>query len=681
MKRSGLPLLTFALLAGTLRADVRMPAIFSDHMVLAKAARVPVWGWAAPGEAVTVSLDGRVARATATADGRWLTTLDLQAAEAGPFVMQVSGVNTVRVSDVVVGEVWLASGQSNMQMTLGSTVDAAQELAASSNLWLREFTVARVATNVPLAACEGRWQVAAPASAGGFTAVGYYFGKMLHQTLQRPVGVINSSWGGTPSEAWTSAEALDRVPELAEGRARQNQRAQDYPGLKAAYVAGMGAWLQAQGRADRAPADTTPFTGTNVVAADWLPVALPGQLAGAGLPTNGAVWLRREIEISPAMAGQNLRLALGVIDGFESVYWNGTRLAGTTFETLPGSWSSRDCTVPAAQVRAGRAVLAIRLYAPAAPLALPNVPTAGALKLDGEWLARAEYALPALTAAERAAVPQPPPNPTPIQCLPATLFNGMIQPLLPYAIRGAIWYQGEANASRAWQYRTAFPLMITDWRARWQQGDFPFYFCQLANFTAKSDQPGDSNWAELRDAQTATLALPNSGQAVLIDIGESADIHPRNKRDAGERLARIALARDYGRPLPYSGPLFRTASNEPGRVRLHFTHTDGGLVAHPLPAVYDVRSANGETAPLLRNTPQSELEGFAICGADRKWVWAEARIENSSVVVSSPAVPEPVAVRYAWANNPTCNLYNGVGLPAVPFRTDDFPAVTRDSRY
>jgi sialate O-acetylesterase len=261
------------------------------------------------------------------------------------------------------------------------------------------------------------------------------------------------------------------------------------------------------------------------------------------------------------------------------------------------------------------------------------------------------------------------------------LFNAMIHPLLPYAIKGVIWYQGEGNAVRSWQYRTAFPLLITDWRAQWKQGDLPFYFCQLASFEARQPQPGDNAWAELRDAQSAALKLPKTGQAVLIDIGEANDIHPRNKKDVGERLAKIALANDYGKDIPFSGPVYQSFKVDGGGIRLNFIHTDGGLVARPLPPTYDVQTLTGTTAPLGRNSPNSELEGFAICGDDRKWVWADAKIEGDTILVVSAEVPAPVAVRYAWAGNPTCNLYNGAGLPASPFRTDDFPATTRDEKW
>jgi sialate O-acetylesterase len=261
------------------------------------------------------------------------------------------------------------------------------------------------------------------------------------------------------------------------------------------------------------------------------------------------------------------------------------------------------------------------------------------------------------------------------------LFNGMVRPIIPYAIQGVIWYQGEENTSRAYQYRTAFPLLISDWRKQWNQGDFQFYFCQLPNHRPKASIPGESGWAELREAQSLALKLPNTGQAVTIDIGESGDIHPRNKKDVGERLALIALAKDYGKAIPFSGPVYDSMKVESGKAILSFLHTEGGLAAKPLPEKDLVKYLTNETAPLVRNSPNSELEGFAICGEERKWVWADAMIQGQNVIVWSDKVPSPVAVRYAWADNPTCNLVNSAGLPASPFRTDDFPPFTGNAKY
>jgi len=656
------------------QAEIQLPPIFSDHMVLQRSREVPIWGTGAPGEEVTVSVAGKSVAAKTGEDGKWRVLLDLTEGAAGPFEMLVQGTNRLEVRDVVIGEVWVASGQSNMEWSLIKTEGAEEEIAASANPLLRQFLVKKNPSALPAEEAEGAWVLASPETSGAFSAVGYYFGKRLQNELGCPVGIVHSSWGGTPSEAWTSMEALETVADLKEGATLQRKVVGEYAELKASFVEQMAAWLKETGREDRG-GDAAAFAGVNVSAEGWIPVSLPGEVRAEGLPEYGAVWLRKEIDLADVPT-TNLELILP-IDGFESVYWNGKLLNQTTHETFEGLGHVRrrgPFSIPPSEVKEGKNVLAIRLFQPAGPANFPGVPKAGAESLDGIWLAKAEYDLPAPPADKPAPVAMrisPEPKNT-----AAYLFDGMIHPLVPYAMRGAIWYQGESNAGRAYQYRTAFPLMITDWRKHWGRGDFPFYFCQLANCHSKKPKPGESSWAELREAQTLALRLPNTGQAVLIDIGESADIHPRNKRDVGERLARIALAKDYGKEIPYSGPVYDAVKFEEGKAFVRFKHADGGLVAAPLPETYDVRTGANETAPLVRNSPESPLEGFAICGPDKVWHWADAKIEGDVVVVSSPKVPDPIAVRYAWADNPTCNLYNGAGLPAAPFRTDDFPPTT-----
>lgn len=663
-------------------ADVKLPAIISDHMVLEKSARVPIWGKADPSEKVTVTLNGQSAKAEAGADGKWIATLDLKDSAPGPFEMTVEGKNKLTVADVVVGEVWVASGQSNMAFQLSRSIDAEAEISRAANPLLRQFLVKKNATGEPADDTEGTWIAASPETTAEFTAVGYYFAKKLQNELKVPVGVVHTSWGGTPSEAWTSREAIDSNPDLKAARERLWTILKDYPKKKKAFVESLGAWIKENSREDKPVADAATFAGEEVSTEGWISVKIPGPVTAPGLPDSGAVWLRKDINIPDKAVGK-LSLVLP-IDGFDSVYWNGKLLNQTTYQEFSGIGSVRRSgpfSIPPDEIKQGRNVLAIRLYEPVGPAKFSGDPKAGSESLGGEWLAKAEYAFPALDPQKIAAAPQPPANPVIPQHAACYLFNGMIQPILPYAIRGVIWYQGESNASRAYQYRTAFPLMITDWRAQWNQGDFPFYFCQIASYMAKKSDPGESSWAELREAQSSTLKLPNTGQAVLIDIGESADIHPRNKKDVGERLARIALAKDYGKSIPYSGPVFDSIKIASGKAVLSFKHTDDGLVAKPLPETYDVISQTKKTAPLVRNSPGSQLEGFAICGEDKKWVWADAKIDGNTVVVSSEKVPAPVAVRYAWADNPTCNLYNGAGLPASPFRTDDFPPVTLNEKY
>ena len=590
---------------GWLFADVKLPAIISDHMVLEKAAKVPIWGKADPGEEVTVTLGGQAAKAKAGADGKWMTTLNLKDSAPGPFEMTVEGKNKLTVADVVVGEVWVASGQSNMEWILASTTGAAEEIAQSANPMLRQFLVKKKATCDVQDDTEGAWVAASPQTSGSFSAAGYYFAKKLQNELKVPVGLIHTSWGGTPSEAWTSVDAIDSVPGLKASRERDWIVVKEYPGKKQAFVEGMDKWIHENGREDRPVGDAAAFAGMEVSTEGWIPVTLPGAVKAPGLPESGAVWLRKEIEITNTAGDFSLQL---LIDGYDSIYWNGELIKQTTYKDFPGTGYVRrhgPYTIKPAALKKGKNVLAIRLYEPVGPAKLSGPLMAGMFNLAGEWLAKPEFEFPALDAQKLATAPQPPANPVAPQNVASYLFNGMVNPILPYAIRGAIWYQGESNVGRAIQYRTAFPLLITDWRKQWNQGDFPFYFCQLANFMPKKAEAGDSAWAELREAQSMTLGLPNTGQAVLIDIGESVDIHPRNKKDVGERLALIALAKDYGKKIPFSGPVYSSMKVENGKALLSFKATDGGLVAKALPETFSVKSQSGETSPLVRNSPGS----------------------------------------------------------------------------
>lgn len=681
MKKPCFLLIAILVMANSSRADVKLPAIFSNHMVLEKTAKVPIWGKADPGEQVKVTLNGQTAETVAGSDGKWTTTLNLEGFAPGPFEMSVEGKNKIAIHDVLVGEVWLASGQSNMDWAVKNCLDADKVIAASANPLLREFHLKLGTAMTPKEDLEGQWIIADPNTTPWFSAVGYFFARKVQAEHGGPVGVILSSWGGTPSEAWTSVDAIDSVPDLKAGRERLWAQADEYDAKRQSFGVELEAWIKERGREDRAVNDVASYAGLEVPEDGWTAVKLPGPVKAPELTETGAVWLRKEIDI-PAKNGAGLSLRLPV-DGFDSVYWNGNLVQTVSYKDYPGVGFIRQWDkyyIPDNLIKPGKNVLAIRFYEPVKPAVFFEAPSAGEISLAGEWRGKTEYSLPEIDAETIAAAPKPPEYFYGRHNIPGTLFNAMINPLIPYAIKGVIWYQGESNGWRAYQYRTAFPLLIKDWRQRWQQGDFPFYFVQLANFEPKKNVPSDSPWAELREAQSMTLQLPNTGQAVAIDIGEANDVHPRNKKDVGERLAAIALARDYGKGIPYSGPMYESMKVENGKALLSFTHTDGGLVAKPLPDTYVLRSEANATAPLVRNSPDSELEGFVICGADQQWVFARAKIEGDKVVVWSDQVPAPVAVRYGWAQNPTVNLYNGAGFPASPFRTDDFTACTLNNK-
>ncbi len=485
------------------RAEVRLPSIFSDHMVLQRGARVPVWGWADPGEQVTISVAGQTRKTQTGSDGKWMVRLaPLKAGQ--PLRLVVQGKNKLAVEDVLVGEVWLCSGQSNMVLHVSAAQNFEAERAAATSGGIRTFIVAQNYAKEPQADVKGEWVTASPETVGRFSAVAYFFARELHKDLGVPVGLVNASIGGTAIELWISAEAQRKSPALK-------------PAMEAV---------------DRANA-----------------------------------------EFDAAGASAKYQAAL-------------------------------------AKWKAGSAETRGKKRTPERP---PADPVALHIRKYGVGM----------------------------------LFNGMIAPLIPFAVRGGLWYQGEANSmpGRAEYYQYQLPLLMEDWRARWGQADFPFAWVQLPNFNG----PG-RNWPLVREAMLKALRVPHTGMAITIDIGDPDNIHPTNKQDVGKRLALWALGDVYGRMVETSGPLPAGHKSGNGEVTVSFTHTGGGLVAKG-----------------------GALQGFSIAGPDKKWVSAAARIAGDSVVVSNPEVKNPVAVRYAWANNPACNLYNGAGLPASPFRTDDWP--------
>lgn len=643
------------------RADVKMASLFTDNMVLQRDAAIPVWGTADAGENVTVTFAGQSRSAVAGADGRWSVKLDPVKASAVPAELKVQGRNALALKNVLVGEVWVCSGQSNMEMSVDRSNDAKAEIAAGNHPEIRGFVVTKGCAMEPRDAFAGAWQVCAPETVGKWSAAGYFFGRELNAKLNVPVGLIMTYWGGTTAQAWTPIDKLAARPELA-GYAEDFNKVraieQKMPPAERAAMEQKSKAIQAEA-AKRAedPGNAGEKLGwQNPVqyTLDWEEVNVPNGWFGNNVTVYGSVWYRKDVELPESWAGNDLTLELGVVDDFDTAYFNGVKIGATGKET--DSWWTvpRKYTVPAALVKPGKNTVAVRIFNDfggggfISPAGAMKVVKAGAdpVQLTGKWLRKTELAVRTF-----------PSLPSNNQHTPSVLYNAMIAPAVPYAIRGAIWYQGESNASKAYEYRTLFPAMIQAWREKWGQGDFPFYFVQLANFMAPKPQPGDSAWAELREAQTMTLALPNTGMAVIIDIGEEKDIHPKNKQDVGKRLALNALALTYGQKLEYAGPMYKGMAVEDGKVRVSFDHAGSGL------------AARGD----------GKLKGFAVCGADRVFVWADAVIDGSSVIVSSPSVKAPVAVRYDWADNPDGTLCNRDGLPASPFRTDRFPGMTEPS--
>ena len=642
-------------------ATLRLPSIISEHMVLQCDQSVPVWGWAGAGQEVTVEFAGQSQTATADVDGKWMLKLDPLAASAESREMRVSaaGGESRVIRDVIVGEVWLGSGQSNMEQMMFSQMP--DETATAVNPLLRQFiTIKRMSMQIG-ENVEGFWLRVEPGQTDTMSAAGYYFSKSIHEQTRRPVGVIKAAWGGRNIESFISPAAHDSVERFRESRSKALES------LKAKSAA-FSDWLQGTGRADRPTADIDSFLhGEASRAKSWVEVKDSGLVSDPALPQHGAFWLRKEIELSAEQirVPQYLFLGFNSVDFFR-VYLNGRLVEQEDMEDYTDSsgLNSRIYLMPE-DMREGVNQLALRVFAHSRQTHLAWAPALNGKAYGGGWMGKTEFTLP-----EVPATAKKPLFPQSLVAVPGTIYNGMIHSLSPYALRGFLWYQGESNTSDPAGYRELKPLLISDLRRLWGDDSLPFYYCQLANWREKDDQPGESPWAELREAQSMTLSVPDTGMAVLIDTGESKDIHPQSKDIAGERLARIALAQTYGKAIPYSGPAYEAMKVEGDRIRLTFRHLEGGLVAKEVPATYDVMRRTGQTAPLVRNRPHSQVEGFAICGADKKWVWADAKIDGDTVLVWSDQVAAPVAVRYGWADNPTCNLYNAAGLPASPFRTD-----------
>ncbi len=627
-------------------------------MVLQQKDNVPLWGTANADKEVKISTSWNTKSYTARSDnnGKWKISVSTPS-YGGPYSITFDDGEVLTLSNILIGEVWICSGQSNMEMPLegwGKIMNYKQEIAAANYPEIHLLQVQKNTSTTPLLdikADGNGWQECSPNTIAGFSSVAYFFARNLYESKHIPIGVIHTSWGGTIAEAWTSGPSLKKMPEFAATVERMENDKDYEKNQEANYQKGIQSWNQALAVKDPGfKAGKAMWAEPGLDAASWKTMNLPTVWEKAGLADfDGLVWFRKKVTIPSGWEGKALTLSLGPVDDNDVTYFNGVEIGKTEGWDRP-----RTYIVPAGLVKKGDNYIAVRvfdgsggggIYGEPESLFLKD-PAGEKISLAGNWNYRV-----ALKIGE---IPPLPVLASSGPNRPTVLYNAMINPLIPYAIKGAIWYQGESNADRAYQYRELFPLMISDWRKNWNRGNFPFYFVQLANYMKPDENPSESAWAELREAQTMTLSLPNTGIAVAIDIGEEKDIHPKNKQEVGRRLALIALANVYGEAVAWSGPLYKSSKTEGDKIRLSFTHTDKGLIA---------KGGN-------------EVKGFAIAGADRKFYWAQAVIDGNEVVVSSPQVTNPVAVRYAWGNNPACNLYNGAELPASPFRTDKWEGIT-----
>lgn len=635
---------------------MKTAAIFGDHMVLQQGIPFPIWGWAESGEIITATIDGRSATAIAGKDGRWTAHLPAMKA-GGPFALTIAGSREISFRDVMVGEVWICSGQSNMQWSVRDSADSEREIREANHPGIRLFTVPNMAQVKPASDIRGEWAACRPDTIAGFSAVAYYFGRELHQKLGVPIGLVNTSWGGTRIEAWMSRGAL---ADDEEGRAevlKYEKSLGDSHGPQSDYKRQLAEYQRWE--KENLPKDAgnsgykNGWANPSADVSDWKEMTLPRYWQSAGHQMSGVFWFRREVDIPATHAGSDLVLRLGAVDKCDITYFNNVEVGRVDRDT-PNCWAvAREYTIPRRLVKPGRNTIAVRVLSdcfaggfagnpPEMHLAMAGE-NGTVMRLDGPWKYRIEQDFGQVVIPPPPSPPHGEGNPN----SPHILYDNMIAPLVPFGMRGAIWYQGESNASAVARYRFLLPALIRDWRAAWKQGKFPFLFVQLCNYNAEDNTPGDIKWAKLREAQLKTLSEPNTGMAITIDIGEATDVHPKNKQDVGRRLALSALHVAYGhKDGVHSGPIFRSFQVEGNKVRIQFDHVGGGLIARG-----------------------GKLIGFEIAGDDSKFVGADAVVEGDTVIVSSVKVSMPKSVRYAWANNPECNLYNRECLPASPFRT------------
>lgn len=649
----------FALSCAATNAQVRLSPLFTDNMVMQQRTDAPIWGTCEAGRtvSVTTSWNKRKYETVAGSDGKWKVKVATPKA-GGPYEITVSDGTPVTLRNVMIGEVWLCSGQSNMDMPVngwGQVNNYEAEVKAAGHPDIRLLRVDNVMAMQPqqsFTAMNGGWQVCSPEVIAPFSAVAYFFGRDIEKYRDVPVGLIQSSWGGTPAEAWTSGESLTEMPEFRGEVERIGSMPDNKEERAAIYKDELAGWFDKLNGNDPEFKDGRfAYFAASYDDSGWDDTPVPGYITDSKYGAfDGMIIYRRVVDIPETIAGKALTLCLGKVDDDDMTFFNDVMIGSTT-----GPGETREYTIPAGAVKAGKAVITVRSIDSGGLAGITGyddrecrltAEDGTTISLNGTWNTRMEAPLSSLSSK-----PRDPVNDPKNACV---LYNAMINPLVGYAIKGAIWYQGEDNSNRAWQYRDLMPLMIEDWRQKWGY-DFPFFMVQLANFMQRHDQPTESRWAELREAQQMTAdRLSGCGMACIIDIGEAGDIHPRNKQDVGHRLALLARQKVYGEKVEASGPAYRDYRIEKNTIRIFFDHTAKGLAI-----------SDGQ-----------QLKGFAIAGPDHRFHWADAVIDGNTVVVSSPEVRHPMAVRYAWADNPECNLTNSTGLPAMPFRTDDWKGLT-----
>lgn len=634
-------------------AGVKLPYFFSDNMVLQRQKPIQFWGTAQPKYAFTVEFAGEKKKVEAGTDGKWKMSFPAREA-GGPYEFKINADSSFSFKNILIGDVWLCSGQSNMEWTLNRTFNAPYELKNANIPEIRSFTVSREISSDPLQnVSPASWQVSTPENAASFSAVAFFFAKEINKTQKIPIGIIHASWGGTAIQPWIGIKSLEQHPdfkELAVKYIQENQGNQKLETSQEIYAKHMQQWMDDFQKTDPGFAEKwySPTYSPN----NWKRLVAPAYWEDHGLPDfDGIVWLRKEVHVPAQMAGKSLLINLETLKDVDITFFNGTEVGRTSWQ--PGR---RIYVIPGNLVKTGKNLVAIRLENPAGmggftsrdasdlrlqelvesenPLIIP---------LSGDWLFK--NSLPV------AAYPAKPADPSQNRRKPSVIYNAMVAPFAKLGLKGFLWYQGEGNASEAGKYSKLLPLLIADWRKQFNDPNLTFLIAQLSAYGALTSNPVESSWAELREAQQSALAVPKTGLAVTYDVGNPYDVHPVYKQEVGLRLAAEARRIGYGEPNLQTSPLYQSMQIDRNRIRLQFKYAKKGLVS--------------------RNGP---LKGFAIAGADGKYVWATAQIEGEEIVVWHDLVAEPRSVRYAWANSPAesngANLYNTEGFPAAPFRTD-----------
>jgi sialate O-acetylesterase len=640
------------------RQDIKLELVplFSDNMVLQQQKEIPIWGEAPPNSNVVVSFRNQLLKTKSDNKGKWIVRLRAEGVGRNETLTIKCKGEKREFKNVAVGEVWIASGQSNMEVPLvndwGPIKNGFQEAANAHYPDIRLFTVERNCAVRPIdtISTDG-WKPCSPVTVRNFSATAYFFGRELYNEIHVPIGIIQTAWGGTVAEAWTSAESLELMEDFTNSVQKMSNLPSTIEGRQKQYEKdNFDLHIEISRKDPGIMGKDTLFNKKGLNESEWGTMNLPGLWENTPFGVfDGSVWFRKHVEIPLELTLKEMTLHIGSSDDMDEAWVNGRKVGQSTM------WGdARHYKIPAGIIRSGDNIITLRVSDFQGAGGFNGKPDDFYLSgpnnfrvdLSGEWLIHAGYNKRDI---ETIALKSGDPN------LPTVLFNGMINPLIPYAFKGVIWYQGESNTGMAWQYRDLFQTLINDWRTHWNCGNFPFYFVQLANHMQRNEQPVDDMWAELREAQTLALQLPNTGMAVTIDIGDANNIHPENKQDVGKRLALWALKNDYGKAIPCAGPLYKNFIVDENSILIFFDHTYNGLA-----------KAGGKP-----------LTGFAIAGEDKHFVWADAEIIKNSVIVSNKDLPNPVAVRYAWSSNPDCNLINSANLPASPFRTDDWDLITK----